>query len=180
MSNSYIALLRGINVGGHNSLPMAGLRDLCAGLGWQDVRTYIQSGNIVFNAKGKQPDLESELEKAINQEFGLRIPVIVRSAKQWAGYVDQNPLPDDSDKEPNMVHLALAKSRPAAGAADRLQERAKDGERVLQAGDALWIHYPKGAGRSKLTPVLFDKLAGSPVTSRNWRTVLKLQEMVRE
>lgn len=174
-----IALLRGINVGGHNKLPMAGLRDLCAGLGWQDVQSYIQSGNLVFTAAAGPAVLETDLERGILEQFGLEISVIVRLASAWAAYMDANPFPAAAEREPNFVHILLSKVPPASDSAERLQERAKDGERVALAGETLWIHYPNGAGRSKLTPALLDRLAGSPVTARNWKTALKIAEMVK-
>jgi uncharacterized protein (DUF1697 family) len=175
-----IALLRGINVGGHNTIPMAGLRELCAGLGWQDVQTYIQSGNLVFNAAAGPQALERDLEGAILERFGLKIAVIVRAASAWAEYMDANPFPAATEREPNFVHMLLSKSPAAPDAAERLQERADAGERVALAGEALWIHYPNGAGRSKLSPALLDRMAGSPVTGRNWKTVLKIAEMVKK
>ena len=173
-----IALLRGINVGGRTSIPMAELRALCESLGWKEVQTYIQSGNIVFEAKGAAATLEAQLEEAVERRFGIATPVLVRSAKQWHALVAANPFPEAAEAEPNRLMLSLSKRPPAAGAAAAVQERALNGERVEESGGALWIHYPGGAGTSKLTPALLDRLAGSPVTARNWRTVVKLAEMV--
>jgi len=177
--HNLIALLRGINVGGRNKIPMAELREVCKGLGWEDVQTYIQSGNIIFAAGGKPPALESDLERAILDRFELEIPVIVRSAAAWAGTIAANPFPGASEREPRFVHLLLSKDPPAPDAAKRLQERAQGGERVALAGGALWIDYASGVGRSKLTPALLDRLTGSTVTGRNWRTVLMVDEMLR-
>ncbi|MBR9991042.1 MAG: DUF1697 domain-containing protein [Gemmatimonadetes bacterium] len=174
-----IALLRGINVGGRNRIPMAGLREVSTDLGWADVRTYIQSGNVIFGAAEAPSRLEADLERAILLNFGLKIAVLIRTAGEWADCVAGNPFPDESAAEPNRVMLGLAKNPPKPGAADRLQERASSGERVIAAGDALWAHFPAGAGTSKITPALLDRLAGSPVTMRNWRTVLKLDELAR-
>ena len=171
-----IALLRAVNVGGRK-LPMAELRSLAAELGWSDVETYIQSGNMVFTAPGRTEALEDRLEKEIRDRFGLDVPVIVRTAAQWAGYAKANPFPEAAEAEPNALQLLVSKRPPAEGAADRLMERAEAGEIVNSAGGALWFHYPKGIARSKLTPTLIDKACGSPTTSRNWRTVLKLREM---
>lgn len=176
---SFIALLRGINVSGRNQIPMADLRAACAELGWSDVQSYIQSGNLVFRAGGAPASLEEQLEHAIERRFGLSIPVLVRTAAEWPAYVQGNPYPDASRSEPNLVMLALSKTTPRQGAVEELRERAADGERVVQVGDALWIHYAGGAGRSKLSPALLDRLVGSAVTTRNWRTVLRLEELVR-
>jgi uncharacterized protein (DUF1697 family) len=173
----FIALLRGINVSGSNKILMEELRSLCAGLGWVDVQSYIQSGNLIFKASAAPENLETALEEAIQRHFGLSIPVIVRPAADWPRIVEGNPFPEASQREPNRIMLALTKFPPKTGAATKLQERAQNGERVLQVGDALWVYYPGGSGRSKLSPALFDRLAGSPVTARNWRTVLKLNEL---
>ena len=171
-----IALLRAVNVGGRK-LPMAELRALCGELGWEDVETYIQSGNLVFRARGGAGTLEALLEKAIEDRFGLDVPVVVRTAAQWAGYAEANPFPDVARDAPNRLQLVVSKKSPKADAASILMERARAGEAVEAAGGALWFHYPEGVGTSKLTPSLIDRACGSPSTGRNWRTVIKLKEM---
>jgi uncharacterized protein (DUF1697 family) len=172
-----VALLRGINVGGR-VLPMAALRDLCAGLGWQDVRTYIQSGNIVFASDQPTTALEVELEAAIEKTFGMKVPVVVRTAKQWAAYLDANPFPEAAGAEPRWLLLLVAKHKPAAGVEQAFAERGTFGERAGRAGDGLWILFPKGVGASKLSPGVIDKITGSPGTTRNHRTVTKIMEML--
>jgi uncharacterized protein (DUF1697 family) len=174
---SRIALLRGINVTGHNKIPMAELRQLCAGLGWADVQSYIQSGNLVFRSEAMAGNLEEELEAAIVDEFGFQVPVVVRSAQAWEDYVKHNPFPAVAVEEPNRLLLTLSKGPLQAGALDALNARADKGERVDRVGDVLYIHYPEGVGRSKLTPALLNRLVCSPVTARNWRTVLKLADI---
>jgi uncharacterized protein (DUF1697 family) len=177
--SSLIALLRGINVGGNRKLPMAELRSICTDLGWTDVQSYIQSGNLIFRSSAEPARLETDLEKAIEHRFGFSVAVLVRAGEELPGYVAGNPFPDESERQPNRVMLALSKRPPNAGAVDELERRATAGERVVQVGDAIWIHYPGGSGPSKLSPGLLDRVTGSPVTTRNWRTVLKLQEMIR-
>ncbi|HEX8223590.1 MAG TPA: DUF1697 domain-containing protein [Allosphingosinicella sp.] len=172
-----IALLRAVNVGGRK-LPMAELRALCVGeLGWKEVETYIQSGNVVFAAPGKAEALEKKLEEAIKDRFGLDVPVMVRTATQWAACAAANPFPDAARDEPNRLQLLVPKLPLKPDAAERLTERAQAGEKVEAAGGALWLHYPQGVGTSKLTPALIDKACGSPATGRNWRTVVKLKDM---
>lgn len=171
----YVGLLRGINVGGHNRIPMTELRSLCGEIGWDDVRSYIQSGNLVFSASAKPARLEAELEKSIERHFGLQVPVLVRTTEDWRVYTKSNPFPKASLNEPNLVGLALSKRTPDPKAAEKLRERAADGERLTQVGDALWIHFKNGSARSKLSPALLDRIVGSTVTVRNWRTVLKIQ-----
>ena len=174
----HVALLRGINVGGANRIKMAELRALAEEVGWKDAETYIQSGNLVFEADGTQAQLERDLETGIQRRFGLAIPAIVRSAVEWPGYLAANPFREAAETEPNRLMLLLSKQLPDPAGAAGLQERARDGEQVAIAGGALWIHYAGGAGRSKLTPALIDRLVGSPATARNWRTVVKLRQLL--
>jgi uncharacterized protein (DUF1697 family) len=172
-----VALLRAVNVGGRK-LPMAELRALCADLGWTGVATYIQSGNLVFTATGKAREIEKVLEEAIEKAFALDVPVIVRSRAEWAKYPGLNPFPEAARDAPAKLHLLLSKLPPASGAAEAIEARAKAGEQVRLVGDALWLHYPEGAGASKLTPSLIDRAIGSPGTARNYNSVIKLLEML--
>jgi uncharacterized protein (DUF1697 family) len=172
-----VALLRAVNVGGRK-LPMAELRSLCAELGWTDVATYIQSGNVVFTAPGKAEAIEVALEKAIARQFGMDVPVLVRSKAEWAKYQAENPFPQEAKDEPARLMLVVTKKPPAAGAAEAIEARATAGERVRLADDVLWFHFPNGAGASKLTPSLVDRVIGSPGTARNYNTVMKLKAML--
>lgn len=172
-----VALLRAVNVGGRK-LPMAELRALCGEIGWTDVATYIQSGNLVFAGSGRPEAIEKTLEAAIAKEFGLDVPVIVRSRAEWAEYPPGNPFKAAAKDEPNRLMLLLSKAPPASGAEQVIQARARAGEQIRRAGDALWFHYPQGAGTSKITPSLIDRAVGSPGTARNYNTVLRLKEML--
>jgi len=176
-SSTYVALLRGVNVGGRNRVPMAALRSLATDLGWTDVRSYVQSGNLVFGSAGEPWKLAVKLEMAIEHHSGLSVPVIIRHARDWASYLATNPFPEASEREPNLVMLALSKEPPREGAMEQLRARATQGERVHQAGDAFWLQYRRDVGRSKLSPGLLDRLVGSPVTTRNWRTVMEIAAM---
>ena len=173
-----IALLRGINVGGR-SLPMAELRGLCAERGWQEVKTYIQSGNIVFSAKGKPAALEAELEQAIDRGFGMKVPTIIRTASQWREMLEKNPFPEVAEDTPNWLLLMVGKTAPPAGIAPAMEATGQDKERVRSAGGILWIHYPAGVGHSKL--VWPKKYEGAPfvATTRNHRTAVKLRDMAQ-
>jgi uncharacterized protein (DUF1697 family) len=171
-----IALVRGINVGGKNMLPMGELRAACAQAGMSDVATYIQSGNLVLDGKDAATT-EATLEKLIKQRFGLVVPVIARTAQDWATLAAACPFADEAKDEPNRVMLMISKAPPAADAPETLTARARDGEQIARCGEALAIFYPAGAGTSRLSVSVIDKLVGSPVTARNWNTVLKLIEM---
>lgn len=175
---TFIALLRGINVGGNKRVPMSDLRALCNELGWSNAQTYIQSGNLIFSASGKSAALETQLQNAIENYFGFLVPVIIRAATDWPAYVKNNPFLDICKKDPHLVMLCLSKAAPKSEALNELRERATSGERIEHIGDALWIYFAGGVARSKLSPALLDRLVGSSVTARNWLTVLKLQELV--
>src|SRR5690349_11716785 len=100
-SQTFVALLRGINVSGYNKVPMADLRSACGRLGWADIQTYIQSGNLIFSAPGSASSLEAELEDLIEKKFGISIPVIIRPATRWPDYVKGNPFQEKCESEPN-------------------------------------------------------------------------------
>ena len=172
-----VALLRAVNVGGRK-LPMAELRALCGELGWTNVATYIQSGNVVFDADCSPIEAEAALEARIMKDYGYEAPTIVRTAEQWRDYAPACPFPDAARETPNYLLMLLSKQPPASAAVEAIQARAAADEKVRQVGDALWIHFPNGSGTSKLTPSLIDKAIGSPATSRNYRTVVTLQEML--
>jgi uncharacterized protein (DUF1697 family) len=178
--STYVALLRGINVSGHNTVPMAELRAHCAALGWLDVRSYIQSGNLVFTAAGPAAGLERDLERALQDRFGLSVPVIIRTRDAWSGYVAGNPFRDAIGIDAHRTMLVLSKQPPRDGALEALHQRAVGGEAVAEGGGCLWIHYPAGAGASKLAPGRLDRLLGSPVTTRNWRTVLMIDGLAAD
>src|SRR5262245_10271793 len=104
---TFIALLRGINVGGHNKIAMAELCSLCGEIGWKEVRSYIQSGNLIFTANTTAAALETELERAVKRQFGCEVAAIIRAAKDWPGYIETNPFPEASAKAANAVMLTL-------------------------------------------------------------------------
>jgi uncharacterized protein (DUF1697 family) len=172
---SFVALLRGINVGGRTSVPMAELRSMAEEIGLAEVRTYIQSGNLIFRADERE-GLEEKLEAAVAKRF-IPAAVIVRSQAEWVRYVEGNPFREASVSEPNRVMLCVARKPAGERDAAALQERARDGEQVRAGGGALWIHFPAGGGTSRL----FNGMSrnAEPATTRNWRTVLKLHETLQ-
>jgi uncharacterized protein (DUF1697 family) len=171
-----IALLRAVNVGGRK-LVMGELRETAAALGWREVNTYIQSGNLLFSAEGATEALEGALEEAIARRFGMPVPVMIRTAPDWAALLDANPLPDAARDEPSRLLIGVPKRAVGADEAEQIQARAQGGEIVRAAAGALWFHYAGGASVSQLTPALIDRLAGSPVTARNWNTAVKLRAL---
>lgn len=171
---TFIALLRAVNVGGRK-VEMARLRKLAEKAGFKDVRTYIASGNLVLSGPGTAADVAASLEKAIVKQFGIEVPVIVRTAAQWQAYLKvPKALAAAGAEKPNWLLLGLSQSAPSKDAAGVLSARAASGEKVELHGDGLWIQYAAGVARSKLTPGAIDKAMGSPTTARNLNTVRKL------
>jgi uncharacterized protein (DUF1697 family) len=173
-----VALLRGINVGGHRKVPMAELRALAEGLGAREVRTYIASGNLVCASPLEPPELARALERAIAAYFGFEVDVVTRSAGRWAEYAQGHPFGDVPDEALKFVHLCVARDAAAPDAAARLERYLGDGERIVLLEDAVWVDYASGVARSKLTPARLDAAMGSPVTARNWKTVAHLAHML--
>ena len=175
----FVALLRGINVGGQKRVPMQELRALASEARCSGVVSYIQSGNLVLSRRSAANALEGALESSIAAHFGFEVQVIARRGEDWLVYAQGSPFPDVETQRPHLLLLGLAKRPLAPGAAEAIRARAQAGERVEVVGDAIWIDYGGGVARSKLTPAVLDRAAGSTVTARNWRTVLKLAEMVQ-
>lgn len=174
----FVALLRGINVGGNKKVPMAELRALAEELGYTEVATYIQSGNLVFTGAGNAAKHEAALERALAKHFGFPVETLVRDAQAWNALIAANPLAKLAERDPAHVLVGLSKEPLRKDALTELRERAQGAERVELAGGALWLHYAAGVARSKLTPAVLDRAAGSTVTARNWRTAQELARLL--
>ena len=173
-----LALLRGINVGGNRKVPMKDLRLMAEELGLTEVETYINSGNLMFKTGHKKTDrVETLLEKKIEEKFGFHVDVIVRTETDWKKYASKTPFAEAAENRPNLLMLGLSKKACTRSAATQLSERASENENIKVSQGALWIDFGNGVGKSKLTPLALEKAVGAPVTLRNWKTVLKLQEM---
>lgn len=172
----YVALLRGINVGGHKKVAMGDLREALGALGYEDVETYLQSGNAVFTTDTTDPDaLAGGIEEELRSRLGMDVKVLARTAAELAQVVERNPFPEGTT-EPKKLHVAFLSAAP-------------DGERVaaldptpfqpdeLRLGDrAVYLWYPNGYGRTKLTNDVLERKLGVTATTRNWNTVLALLE----
>ena len=165
--NRYVALLRGINVGGHGRLPMARLREICQGLGFARVRTYIQSGNVLFQSAASEAEIIRSLEAALLALMGRPIPVILRKAEELAGVLAANPFPL---AEPSRVGVIFFAEPLPRDLPDRLPLSGP--EEVRLVAREIYVHYPQGMGRSKLKPP-----PGG--TTRNLNSLAKLVELVR-
>lgn len=172
--NTWVALLRGINVGGNNILPMKDLRSLMEAQGFQDVKTYIQSGNIVFRSGSNDPAaLKRQIEDTIEQGFGFRPPVLLLSLATLNAAVDANPYPDGDPKTVQFCFLF----EPAPGTdMDALNALSVPSEEFTLTDSAFYLHAPEGIGRSKLVAKMAQHIPAD-MTVRNLRTVIKLQEL---
>ena len=174
---THVALLRGINVGGKNLLPMKELVKLFEKAGAVDVATYIQSGNVVFSTPAAALDgFEAEMAAAIEKRFGLRVPVVLRSAQELAAVAKSNPYFSRS-ADPKTLHVAFLAKKPAAADAARLDPKRSPGDRFELRGRDLYLHLPNGVAKTKLTNDYLDRTLGTVATVRNWNTVGKLVEM---
>ena len=163
----YVALLRAVNVGGTGSLPMTELTAICEGLGFTDVKTYIQSGNVLFRSDEQEKTVEKRLDEVLGKKMGKRPGVMVRNRKELDKIAANAPFPD---AKPNFLLIYFLPEKAAGDALERMV--APDGEEAKLAGREIYVHYPNGSGRSKLKlPAL------KPGTSRNLNTVRKLAEM---
>jgi uncharacterized protein (DUF1697 family) len=171
---SYVALLGAVNVGGRNKLSMSDLRDVVSGLGNTNVSTYIQSGNVIFASSQRSTSkVETAIEAAIAEATGLAITVFARSATDLRRAIDANPFAR-LELEPTKLVMVFLK-QPVG---KRPVDVSKYGpEEVVIGRRELYIHYPNGQGRSKLTSAVLAREIGVPGTARNWNTVNKLLEL---
>ena len=149
---THVALLRGINVGGNKPVAMADLRDLVAGLGLEDVQSVLQSGNLVFRADGNAGvRLERALEAEARQRLGLETEFFVRSAAEWEDVVAENPFHEQARRDPARLVAVFLKEAPPGAAVKALQAAIVGREVLRSAGKQIYIVYPDGQGRSRLT-----------------------------
>jgi uncharacterized protein (DUF1697 family) len=182
MTTTYAALLRGINVSGHNRVPMADLRALLSGMGHSGVRTYLQSGNAVFTSPSEDEDaLAVSLEQAIEEHFGFPVGCLVRSAAYLRAVAAACPFPADT-LEGKQLHLTFFSESVAPERLTSLDPAGYLPEEFRLGDRALYLYAPDGLGRSKLAQALARPglLKGVTATSRNWNTVVKLVEMTHD
>jgi uncharacterized protein (DUF1697 family) len=171
-----IVLLRGINLGPNRRVPMAELRELFAQAGFEDVRTYVQSGNIVLSSDAEPAALEQQSERLIADRFGFEVDVIARTRDELAAVVERNPLRDVADN-PKRYQVSFLASELDDAVVEKLASTAAPTERVLALGRELYAWHPEGVARSKLWGRLAGAGLGVKATARNWSTVSTLLEM---
>ncbi len=177
--HTYIALFRGINVGGNRSLPMKDLVALLSALGCLNVKTYIQSGNAVFQSGNFDPaHLRTRIISAVEQRFGFAPDLMLLSPSDMQTAIDNNPFPE-AIGVPKSLHLGFLASVPTNPDLAALERLKAGNERYALKDKVFYLHAPDGIGRSKLA-ARSEKALGVPMTDRNWATVIKLNEMVQE
>ena len=168
-------MLRGINLGSRKRVAMADLRELFADLGTEDVRTYVQSGNVVFRSGKREGALRQAIEKAIHRSLGLDVTVVLRTKAQMAKVVSGNPFVK-SGIEPATLHVTFLSEKPSAR---RIRELAAPAgsDRFEVVGRDVYLRCRGGYGKSKLQNAFFEKQLGVAATTRNWKTVTTLAEL---
>jgi uncharacterized protein (DUF1697 family) len=174
---TYIALFRGINVGGKNILPMKELVAVLETLGLQGIKTYIQSGNVICRSQtADTAQLSRKISAAIKQSHGFEPQVLLLDSAALDKAIRENPYPE-AEAVPNTLHVNFIAAIPPKPDLNALEKIRTESERFHLARDVLYLHAPDGIGRSKLATNM-ERLLGVTMTSRNWNTVRKLKEMI--
>lgn len=175
---AYVAMLRGVNVAGH-WIKMEQLRGLCDKLGLQKVETYVQSGNIVFQAKTENPTLVSKrISESILDSFGFETPVIVRTSKEMENVVANNPFLKEKDVDSSKLHVAFLADVAQKSSLKTIERLATSHDRFYPASREIYLYCPGGYGKTKLSNNAIEKALSVTATTRNWRTTGTLLDMV--
>jgi len=178
---TYLALLRGINVGGRNKLPMEVLTALFSAAGCEHVQTYIQSGNVLFEAsKPLARELPRQIETTIAEQLELSVPLVMLDAGQITSIAHGNPYLDKEDIDPKQLHVVFLAEQPNAEQLAALNPDRSPPDSFVAHGRAIYLHCPNGVARTKLSNKYFDRVLDTTSTIRNWRTVLKLAELAQQ
>jgi uncharacterized protein (DUF1697 family) len=179
--STYIALLRGINVGGHKIIKMDQLRKAFKELGFENVATYVQSGNVVFKSPKKVSDeLSGQIEEMLLRRFSMSVPVIVRTAEEVGEVLTNNPFLKEPGLDLTKLHVTFLSLIPQKTAIKGLDAIAACPDRFHCRGLEIYLHCPNGFGGTKLSVNAFEKVLAVGATTRNWKTVNKLYEMARD
>lgn len=170
----WVALLRGVNVGGGNRVPMADLRSLCRSLGWQNVESYIASGNLVFDAAGPASELATDLRRGLQKSFDVDVPILVLDQQDFQDRFSTCPFPPDAGKE---VHGFFCQHPPQLDS-EMANVLIEDTEALDVADRMVWMHAPDGFARSALASKIDKVILGTDFTARNLNTIQRLAEML--
>lgn len=173
---TYLSLLRGINIGGHKKIKMSDLKALYESLGFVQVTTYIQSGNVLFSAETNETDdvLSLRISKSIEERFGFDVPVVIRTKEEMQNIVVQNPFGEEAETAPDKLVVMYLGSIPDTATLAQVQTKINDNSRFAFIGNTLYFFYPDGYGQTKWHSNFFEKQLKTIVTARNWATTCKL------
>ncbi len=175
-----VSLFRGINVGGHHKVRMNELKALHESLGFKDVLTYIQSGNVVFTSDDADSTrLSKQIEDAFENKFGFRVEVFVRTSTELSDIIEKTPFQNQPDKELKWIVVVFLSHHPDETAQEALFQSYSGPEEIFILGKEMYIYYTNSIGQSKLTQSLLDKKLKTSGTARNWNTILQLQKMLQ-
>ena len=176
-----ISMLRGVNVGGHNKIKMEALRALYESMKLRDAQTYVQSGNVIFRTDERDiPRLAKRIEDGIERNFGFRPNVILRTGAEMREVVARNPFAKRRGIEPSKLLVSFLASDPGEEAREKVRQMKCDPEELRIEGRELYIYFPNGIGRSKLSLGVLEKTLKTPGTGRNWNSVTKVLEMAEK
>jgi uncharacterized protein (DUF1697 family) len=173
---AWVALLRGVNLGSRNKVPMAGLRALMSDIGAEDVQTYVQSGNVVFRSALARDELARQIVRELGTRFGVDADVVLCTTAELKRIVARNPFAAD-EAEPTRLHVTFLAEAPDRGRAAALEREKFEPDRFHVTRAAVYLHTPDGYGRTKLSNAYFERKLGVRATTRNWRTVTTLAEL---
>lgn len=179
--NIYISILRGINVSGQKLIKMDALRRTYEELGFNNVTTYVQSGNVIFSGEEfNDKDLELKLSLQIEKDFGFVVPVIVFGIEKLKKVIEENPFSKDPDKDPSYLHVTFLSSRPDTFDKNIIDEKKQNGEEVATSNDAVYLYCPNGYGNTKLNNNFLERKLRVSATTRNWKTTNELYKIARQ
>lgn len=178
---TYIALLRGINVAGHKPVKMAALAASCEALGFERVRTYLQSGNVIFAAPASAPArLGARIGERLSRDLGQEMAVLVKPGRDWKAVLDHNPFLTEPATDPAQLHVTFPFEPPPQSALVKLAVLKTGRDRLALAHGVIYLHCPEGYGRSKVSNAILERALGVAATTRNWRTVNELYKLATE
>jgi len=176
---AYALFLRAVNVGGNNNVIMTELQSLIEDRGFKDVATLLQSGNAIFSGEERAAEvIESQFEQALRRKLEVECSCFVRTAAEWTDAIASNPFSAEAKNDPSHLLVVLLKSEPSAPALKDLRAAFTGPERFQAMGRQLYVVYPDGIGKSKLTIPLIERHLGTRATGRNWNTVLKVAQLL--
>jgi uncharacterized protein (DUF1697 family) len=178
--DTYVSLLRGINVGGQKKIKMEGLIALYESLGFKNVRTHVQSGNVVFSApKSNIKELSSMIEERIKEVFNFPVAVLLRTPSELQRIIDNNPFLEDKGIDTNKLYVTFLSNAPANSILSQIKEVRDESDKFVSMNREIYLYCTNGYGRTKFSNDFFEKELGVTATTRNWRTINTLLEIAQ-